>query len=1102
VSASFAVKQSSPKAAKQGAGKSTLNSLRINEPNDAFEQEADRVADEVMAGAALPRWSLSQVRLGQVQRQSAPDPQASQVAPTNQPAPQPNNYKDLPPKLGEAFLQTDVGKKLQDAIRRDPLVKDLEAFLGTLSGKIVAGSAATAAVSALAATHQSLPVQIPEIPLDSIQPGLKVKLTYEGPVDHPTKAMILFTFTPQGEKKKEKQTDSEKYRAETERIAEDQEKFRAGLKYAPGTPEAKQQEAEQKAMDDYLMSKLGTLPGTGGRPLMPGSGTGTGSPQSGLPWSFSPTVPAAQEKKLDFDPGPASSAPTLQRKCACGSGSTEGECEECKNKSEDLQRKAAGSTEADVAPPIVDRVLHSSGRPLDQATRDYFEPRFGYDLSKVRLHTDAEAAESARAVNAVAYTVGESIAFAAGRYSPQSTEGRRLLAHELTHSLQQGYHSRLAQDGSTHPTTKAVPRVSGHTSHGVARQIDPTVEAKRKDFEDSVVDGQWEHAAEILNGFNVDDIRKMLAKLSEMQAASIYVGATRNGAVGPQSNAAIMTRASFLDLNYNENRQAGNWSEAAKYLNGFNKDDILSRLRKLPRDQKQSLLDGAKANSEAGPDSNVAKLTTQALEAPPSQARAQPESSQAKTAPDAGTSDAGDAGTPAPTEDFARQAASQAHRTEQLECVIRLSGCGGDRSGVFEEPEVSSVNEKCKEQTGYSGENITPTNEECLHPPKLTAEARPVCDSTPEPEINSLGATDKLSKAWDIAKPHLLPDAVKTLDDFFSPGNIAMLIGFEVGFAVVEATPVGWAADVVAAFFLGQTLFEIVGDLLEFLSASRAANLCELNAAADALRKLCMTMENVAITVAILSPKGKGAGERAYEAPASEATVDVLRKDGTILRMPKEAAEPLTKENSAKVVGGELTESGGTAKGLETEKQTNESQPKPSGTDPADQGTAPGLTRDQATAARAAINDFNAGEGILGKVWDKVANPGEKAKLTKSNSRRLFNNQRARFWRAVFDDPAAKAMFEKMGCKFPKRGRAPVLELPSGEKFEMTIDHHIERQTDPTKALDSSNLRISPRRENTVVLRQLHDQDPFQNPAKHGWEPIPPEGVPEGDLDE
>jgi hypothetical protein len=71
-----------------------------------------------------------------------------------------------------------------------------------------------------------------------------------------------------------------------------------------------------------------------------------------------------------------------------------------------LQRRAAGQVQPAAVPPIVQEVLHSPGRPLDPATRAFVEPRFGHDFSRVRVYTDAKATESARAVNAQAYTVG------------------------------------------------------------------------------------------------------------------------------------------------------------------------------------------------------------------------------------------------------------------------------------------------------------------------------------------------------------------------------------------------------------------------------------------------------------------------------------------------------------------------------------------------------------------------------------------------------------------------------------------------------------------------------------------------------------------------
>ena len=142
----------------------------------------------------------------------------------------------------------------------------------------------------------------------------------------------------------------------------------------------------------------------------------------------------------------------LQRKCACGGtpGPT-GECEECRRKR--LQRKASqpstfNSQPAEV-PPIVHEVLGSPGQPLDPATRAFMEPRFGHEFSRVRVHTDARAAESARAVNALAYTAGESVAFSAGQYAPGTSRGRELLAHELTHVIQQS--DVLSSDGHLAP---------------------------------------------------------------------------------------------------------------------------------------------------------------------------------------------------------------------------------------------------------------------------------------------------------------------------------------------------------------------------------------------------------------------------------------------------------------------------------------------------------------------------------------------------------------------------------------------------------------------------------------------------------------------------
>jgi len=172
--------------------------------------------------------------------------------------------------------------------------------------------------------------------------------------------------------------------------------------------------------------------------------------------------------------------PIIQRKCACG-----GDCPRCaaETDKQQLQTKLAISSPGDVfereADSVADHVMHmpdpasqrqrtnaandqppliqrqtdgatgsstvaagfishlGAGAPLDSASRRFFEPRFGRDFSAVRVHTDGVAAGSAAQIAARAYTVGNNVVFGAGQWSPATTAGRKLLAHELAHVAQQ-----------------------------------------------------------------------------------------------------------------------------------------------------------------------------------------------------------------------------------------------------------------------------------------------------------------------------------------------------------------------------------------------------------------------------------------------------------------------------------------------------------------------------------------------------------------------------------------------------------------------------------------------------------------------------------------
>ncbi len=103
-----------------------------------------------------------------------------------------------------------------------------------------------------------------------------------------------------------------------------------------------------------------------------------------------------------------------------------------------LQRQGDSGVETpSEAPAMVHEVLHSPGRPLAATTRAFMEPRFGYNFGRVRVHTDTRAAESARILNAQAFTVGRDIVFGSGQYMPTTPGGKRLLGHELSHVVQQ-----------------------------------------------------------------------------------------------------------------------------------------------------------------------------------------------------------------------------------------------------------------------------------------------------------------------------------------------------------------------------------------------------------------------------------------------------------------------------------------------------------------------------------------------------------------------------------------------------------------------------------------------------------------------------------------
>jgi hypothetical protein len=147
------------------------------------------------------------------------------------------------------------------------------------------------------------------------------------------------------------------------------------------------------------------------------------------------------------------SEPGVQRRCTCG-GTPPLSLQR-------MGRDVAGPVADGVAPPIVHDVLRSPARSLDRETRAFMEPQFGHDFSGVRIHDGPGASRAADAVQAQAFTAGNDIVFGSGKYAPSTPAGRKLLAHELTHVVQQGAApgrlQRAPKGGTAAPKAEACP---------------------------------------------------------------------------------------------------------------------------------------------------------------------------------------------------------------------------------------------------------------------------------------------------------------------------------------------------------------------------------------------------------------------------------------------------------------------------------------------------------------------------------------------------------------------------------------------------------------------------------------------------------------------
>ncbi len=373
----------------------------VSRPHDPAEQQADRAADVVARGGSVTGWSFASVaESAGVHR----DGDGSTKADEDKKKPEAQAEK--PAETSKVALESPAGEKVQKSILDEPAVKKAIEFASSPTGIGLGVGLGAAGVTALAANHKPLPFQPPAIPLDKIGlKGFAAKIEYQGPVDRPTGVGLSLRYTEQGPAKKKGPTETEKIRAEKQRLQADLDQFRAGLRPAPGTQAARDQqaadEASQQAVADYV-ARHSSLPGVG-RPLVPAAGG-----------SVTITAPPASSdvEKAEPEPKKQDDAP--------------------------VQREPASTTDhAPVETSRVDAAVRGSGRALDPSVRRSMEARFGYDFSQVRLHDDAMANAAAHDARAAAFTIGADIVLGAGRLDTRTPAGRRLLAHELAHVVQQ-----------------------------------------------------------------------------------------------------------------------------------------------------------------------------------------------------------------------------------------------------------------------------------------------------------------------------------------------------------------------------------------------------------------------------------------------------------------------------------------------------------------------------------------------------------------------------------------------------------------------------------------------------------------------------------------
>src|SRR5271166_6639266 len=268
-------------------------------------------------------------------------------------------------------------------------------------------------------------------------------------------------------------------------------------------------------------------------------------------------------------PGPIASTPSqssasvarVQRECVCGGSCSEYRKRKSENKFMNLQMKSLRASESALeAPPIVHQVLRSPGQPLGAQTRAFMEPRFGYDFSGVRVHSDPHAERSAQAVHARAYTVGQDVVFGSGQFMPATPIGRSLLAHELTHVVQQvsghlsGAEKSLQREPDQDSDRNSKTATKSVCGPDVTQWFIDTVSAAKKDKAVLQIQQNFADANAIMKYLGLPDIRLLAEYFVDEKVTAAWESAGKPPEKGEAKGQRLSAASGFFAMKQAEQK--------------------------------------------------------------------------------------------------------------------------------------------------------------------------------------------------------------------------------------------------------------------------------------------------------------------------------------------------------------------------------------------------------------------------------------------------------------------------------------------------------------------------------------------------------------------